>query len=121
MQYLYEIKNIINNKRYIGRTCNPDIRKKRHFRELEKNKHHCIFLQRAFNKYGKENFIFNIINTRNTLKEIQELELSYINDNSNLYNVSNLSSGGDLISNHPNNDQIRKKKYLLHLNAVGKI
>ena len=109
MQYLYEIKNIINNKRYIGRTCNPDIRKKRHFRELEKNKHHCIFLQRAFNKYGKENFIFNIIDTRNTLKEIQELELSYINDNSNLYNVSNLSSGGDLISNHPNNDQIRKK------------
>lgn len=109
MQYLYEIKNIINNKRYIGRTCNPDIRKKRHFRELEKNKHHCIFLQRAFNKYGKENFIFNIINTRNTLKEIQELELSYINDNSNLYNVSNFSSGGDLISNHPNNDQIRKK------------
>lgn len=109
MQYLYEIKNIINNKRYIGRTCNPDIRKKRHFRELEKNKHHCIFLQRAFNKYGKENFIFNIIDTRNTLKEIQELELSYINDNSNLYNVSNFSSGGDLISNHPNNDQIRKK------------
>lgn len=42
MQYLYEIKNIINNKRYIGRTCNPDIRKKRHFRELEKNKHHCM-------------------------------------------------------------------------------
>ena len=72
MQYLYEIKNIINNKRYIGRTCNPDTRKKRHFRELEKNKHHCIFLQRAFNKYGKENFIFNIIDTRNTLKEIQD-------------------------------------------------
>ena len=42
MQYLYEIKNIINNKRYIGRTCNPDIRKKRHFRELEKNKHYCM-------------------------------------------------------------------------------
>lgn len=111
MQYLYEIKNILNNKRYIGRTSNPDTRKKRHFNELRKNKHHCIFLQRAFNKYGEDNFIFNIIDTRNTLREIQELELSYIDSNrkNNLYNVSNKSSGGDLISNHPNNYEIRKK------------
>ena len=52
MQYLYEIKNIINNKRYISRTCNPDIRKKRHFRELEKNKHHCMgnHLLKSINK-----------------------------------------------------------------------
>lgn len=111
MQYLYEIRNILNNKQYIGRTSNPDARKKRHFNELRKNKHHCIFLQRAFNKYGEKNFIFNIIATRNTLKEIQELELYYIdnNNNLNLYNVSNKSSGGDLISNHPNNNEIRKK------------
>ena len=74
LQYLYEIKNIINNKRYIGRTCNPDTRKKRHFRELEKNKHHCIFLQRAFNKYGKDDFEFSI------LKEVDDYyEITYYN------------------------------------------
>lgn len=108
MQYLYEIRNKINNKRYIGRTNNIKARWNRHRNELRNNKHHCIYLQRAWNKYGEENFEFSIIDTRETLEEIQELESSYINvlDNTKLYNVSKMSSGGDLISYHPNRNEI---------------
>ena len=108
MQYLYEIKNKINGKRYIGRTKNIKARWNRHLSELRKNKHHCLYLQRAWNKYGEDNFEFSIIDSRETLEEIKELESSYINvlDNSKLYNVSRMSSGGDLISYHPNRDEI---------------
>lgn len=110
MQYLYEIKNIINNKVYIGRTSNIKARWNRHRNELRKNKHHCIHLQRAWNKYGEENFKFSILDTKKSLEEIMELEKSYINvlDNTKLYNVSRMSSGGDLISYHPNRDEIVK-------------
>lgn len=107
MQYLYEIRNIINGKRYIGRTCEPEKRWYRHRLELNKGTHHSIYLQRAWDKYGEENFVFNILDTRETLEEIQLLEESYICElNENLYNVSTQSSGGDLISYHPNHDEI---------------
>jgi group I intron endonuclease len=58
---IYKITNLINKKFYIGSALNPKKRKTRHFRHLKNNKHDNIFLQRAYNKYGLENFIFQII------------------------------------------------------------
>lgn len=58
---IYQIINIVNNKRYIGSSNNLLARKKQHFVTLKQNKHHCIYLQNAYNKYGKENFKFEII------------------------------------------------------------
>lgn len=110
MYYIYEIKNIINNKRYIGRTKYPEKRKERHFRELKANKHHSIYLQRAFNKYGEENFVFNILQEVENEEEAIKLEQEYLNTpNDCHYNVSKLASGGDLISYHPNKEEIKKK------------
>jgi hypothetical protein len=58
---IYQIRNLINNKRYIGQTSNFENRKNCHFRSLKggynKNKH----LQNAYNKYGLENFVFEIL------------------------------------------------------------
>lgn len=110
MQYLYEIVNNINGKRYVGRTNNIEKRWKRHITELNNHNHHSIYLQRAWDKYGEENFTFNIIDTRETLEEIEILEEETINmDYENMYNVSRQSYGGDLISYHPNLDEIKKK------------
>ena len=58
---IYKITNIINNKFYIGSTNNLKRRRKEHFSLLSKNKNHCKILQRAYNKYGKDAFIFEII------------------------------------------------------------
>lgn len=58
---IYKITNIINNKFYIGSSHNLKSRKWQHFNCLKRNKHHCIKLQRSYNKYGKDNFIFEII------------------------------------------------------------
>jgi len=108
MEYIYQILNLKNGKFYLGSTIQPRIRKLKHFNELRKNKHHCIHLQRAFNKYGENNFIFIILETcSNGLKREQEL-LDKI-DFEDSYNVSKSASGGDLISNHPNKDNIVKK------------
>jgi len=58
---IYKLKNISNNKCYIGSTINFNKRQREHFGNLKRNKHHSIYLQNAYNKYGKKNFIFEEI------------------------------------------------------------
>lgn len=58
---IYEIKNMLNNKRYIGSSKNIENRTITHIAQLEEQKHHSIKLQRSWNKYGQGSFIFNII------------------------------------------------------------
>lgn len=59
---IYKIINIITNDFYIGSaSLSIKTRWKCHICELKKNKHRNIHLQRAWNKYGEESFIFEII------------------------------------------------------------
>ena len=58
---IYKIINNITKDCYIGSSINLHNRKSRHFKDLSKNKHHSIILQRAVNKYGIDNFTFEII------------------------------------------------------------
>lgn len=58
---IYKIENCINGKLYIGQSNNLHRRKNRHFNELRTDKHPNQHLQRAFNKYGEENFKFEVI------------------------------------------------------------
>ena len=107
MYFIYEIKNIINNKRYIGYTKDIEVRKKRHFKELHANKHHSILLQRAYNKYGPDCWEFNIITTFIEKDCALAWEYILINDDfDNNYNTSRVAEGGDKISYHPNRENI---------------
>jgi group I intron endonuclease len=110
MYSIYIIQNKINNRMYIGKTNNFDKRIYRHLYELRNNKHHCIHLQRAWNKYGEENFTYFEALNNLTEEQVKEYE-EYLIDKyyGFLYNVSKQSSGGDLISYHPNLDQIKEK------------
>jgi group I intron endonuclease len=58
---IYQVKNLINNKIYIGQASNLRIRKNKHLGDLRRGKHGNPHLQRAYNMYGKENFTFDII------------------------------------------------------------
>ena len=58
---VYQIRNLVNGKRYIGSTSCFAKRKYAHFRELKEAGHENSYLQRAYNKYGKENFVFEIL------------------------------------------------------------
>lgn len=62
MAGIYQIKNLINNKFYIGSTYNKLIKRKgEHISSLKHNKHKNKHLQSAWNKYGEENFEFTMV------------------------------------------------------------
>lgn len=58
---IYQIVNLINGKRYIGSAVNFEQREISHFNTLIMQIHKNKYLQRAYNKYGKENFKFELI------------------------------------------------------------
>lgn len=110
--YIYKIINKENGKFYIGSTINLEKRKKRHFDDLHNKKHHCIFLQRAYDKYGVKAFEFYpkevSINDEKQLRVLEERYIGYCWNSGKLYNTSKKGSGGDLISYHPNNKEFRE-------------
>jgi group I intron endonuclease len=58
---IYVIKNRVNNKIYVGSSVNTSYRWSMHKSQLERNIHSNKKLQNSYNKYGKENFQFEII------------------------------------------------------------
>lgn len=58
---VYQIRNLVNGKIYIGQSTRLVDRRYNHFRLLALGKHHTPHLQSAYNKYGAENFVFEVL------------------------------------------------------------
>jgi len=89
MKGIYKITNLINGRVYVGQSDNLTNRKQNHFYRLERNEHHNEHLQKSYNKYGKEKFIFEIIEETD---DLDNREIFWVNEyggiNSNLnYNL----------------------------------
>lgn len=85
---IYKITNIVNNKIYIGSTEDFYTRIKIHLYLLKNNQHTNNHLQSAWNKYGKENFKFEIINICNKEREkLLSNEQYYLDTLSTNYNI----------------------------------
>lgn len=77
---IYEIVNTKNNKRYIGQTTQTSsVRWSDHKYDLNTNRHDNPHLQNAWNKYGAKTFIFQVLSEAGNMKELNELEIHYIN------------------------------------------
>lgn len=83
---IYKIRNILNNHYYIGQSINLNKRKYTHFSLLRNNKHSNRYLQSAFNKYGENNFVFEIILYCES-KELIYYEQSFIDKWDSKYNI----------------------------------
>lgn len=79
MSGIYCIRNIINNKRYIGSSKNLITRFRNHKNQLPRGKSHSAHLQSAYTKYGGENFEFSVLESGIKEEEIIERENYWIN------------------------------------------
>ncbi len=85
---IYIIRNIVNGKCYIGSSKNCYTRKRKHFSELDRNNHRNSHLQRAHNKYGKDNFTFEVLYFCREEILLQQEQMLLDAFMPNLYNIS---------------------------------
>lgn len=58
---IYYIRNTRNGRRYVGSSANVEERWKNHRNQLNRGAHHAPILQKAWNKYGPEAFVFEVV------------------------------------------------------------
>jgi group I intron endonuclease len=59
---IYKVRNIVNNKYYIGQTSKTfEERKKAHLRSYKYTHKYNFLFYRAIRKYGEENFEFSVV------------------------------------------------------------
>lgn len=116
---IYKITNLVNGKIYIGKTSRFEKRKKGYYQKsLGKYKKESriskSLITQALQKYGFENFKFEIIEEVLTPEILNEREKFWIRtfnsvDKSIGYNIALGGNGGDLFTNHPNKEAYREK------------
>lgn len=102
---VYQIRNLVNGHLYVGSSRALGFRRTQHFSDLRCQRHHSSYLQRAFNKYGEENFIFEVIEFCDNNDQFT-LEQYWIDKLSPPYNVSPIATAPSL--------QYGKKNYRAH-------
>ena len=90
---VYQIRNKVDGKVYIGSSKYLRDRIRVHFKSLKEIKHKNRHLQQAFNKYGEENFIFEIIEFCKEANqyEIEQYWIDYF-IGENCYNISPIAT-----------------------------
>lgn len=115
---IYQIKNLVNNKVYIGSAKSIMDRFSTHKGLLKNNKHFNNHLQAAYNKYGLEAFSFEILEVvelkRELIEEREEfnIQLYKANDREFGYN-KRLKSNTNL--GRKFSDEIKEKFRISHL------
>lgn len=112
---IYKIENLVNGKIYIGQSKQIRQRWSEHKKELRKNRHKNIYLQRAWNKYGENYFKHEILELCSEEK-LDERECYYIN----LYETFDNDKGYNLTSGGGRRKQYSKStREKLRINATG--
>lgn len=101
--YVYKITNKINNKIYISiATKNINFRFKQHV--LSSKRGNKTNLHLAIKEFGENNFIVELLEKCNSIKELENKEKYWIKYyNSNNYNIGyNMTEGGECLANNKN-------------------
>ncbi|MGN1124939.1 MAG: GIY-YIG nuclease family protein [Candidatus Gastranaerophilaceae bacterium] len=108
---IYIIRNVVNNKCYIGQSQNIETRIREHKYLLRNNKYGNLKIQNAWNKYGEDNFVFEVIEEC-MIDELDELEIFYIKKYDSHYNGYNNTDGGGGVRGWKHNEEFKQKMSL---------
>jgi group I intron endonuclease len=99
---IYKTTNLINGKFYVGK----DVRNLNCYLGSGK------LLKRAIKKYGKNNFVKEILEICNNLTDLEEREKFWIKELDSInngYNLTEGGTGGDTFTNNSNKEETRNK------------
>lgn len=112
---VYFIKNLVNDKVYVGSSIDIFRRWKTHQRDLLNNKHHSLKLQRSFNKYGIDSFQYCLAESATNQKLASNCEQKWIiklDAVTNGYNNNPIANNVGLM---PKSEEHKRKIGLAHL------
>ena len=109
---VYMIKNTVNGKVYIGSSVDANKRYKSHTSHLKKGVHHSIRLQRSFDKYGEEAFVFIVLKytdkNQHRKEEARVLKMLDATNPEKGYNNSDLTELGVIKHTETTKEKIKK-------------
>ena len=113
---IYKIKNTLNDMCYVGSSNHIERRKTEHIGKLRRNQHKNSYLQNAWNKYGEDNFLFEIIEECSE-DNLLIREQFYIDSIKNLYNNTKIA-GGRFRAGYKRTDEQKKFMSNIRTGAV---
>ena len=112
---IYKITNIVNGKTYIGQTVqqNPKMRWYDHCARAKKGVNHPLC--NAINKYGIENFIWEVVDSADTINQLNMLEEQYVAKYDTIKHGYNIrAAGGNKLHNATSIEKMRQKQRDAH-------
>jgi|SRR5208282_1073649 len=121
MKYgVYLIHNILNNKIYVGKAVDIGRRWKEHVSMASNPNAHKYPIHRAIKKYGKNNFVFSILqifDDEMIALEAEKYWIQYYASNNKNFGY-NITEGGEGISGYHHSPESREK---MRVSQTGKI
>lgn len=95
MTGVYLIKNLVSGSKYVGSSLDIHNRANNHFSSLNANKHKNPHLQASYNKYGRDKFIFGVLEycDNSILLEREQHYIDNLRPEYNIYLVAGNSYG----------------------------
>jgi len=111
---VYMIKNTVNGKVYIGSSVDANNRYKSHTSHLKKGVHHSVRLQRSFDKYGEEAFVFIVLKytdkNEHRKEEARVLKMLDATNPEKGYNNSDLTDLGVIRHTETSKEKMKKSQ-----------
>lgn len=77
---VYKIINLTNAKFYVGSTIKIKERFRTHRRKLRNGTHHCLHLQRAWDRDGEGSFVFRVVAVLENPAELHAIEQAFLDE-----------------------------------------
>lgn len=103
---IYKIANLVTNDIYIGSSKDMNRRFIRHKSDLKNNRHGNRYLQRAYNKYGNKNFVFEVLEIVQNSNFLMNKEQYYIDNLLPKYNLCKIAA---VPGSYPRTEEHREK------------
>jgi len=110
MKGIYKITNLINKKVYIGQSERLIEREREHFYRLGRGEHNNEHLQKSFNKYGKDKFVFEIIEETD---DLDNREIYWINEYDGINSKLNYNLKDPLTMKWSDYTKVKKSKSII--------
>ncbi|WPH22298.1 GIY-YIG nuclease family protein [Variovorax paradoxus] len=105
---VYQIRNLVNGRCYIGSTENFTQRKWRHFYDLGRGEHRSRFMQRDFSKCGRAAFVIEVVEQVDATQDLLAREQHWLDTSRPHYNSAKVA--GSVVGVRRSPESVRRNR-----------